>query len=92
LLPSDLRTLYAWHDGQGDQRDGVTEDGRFGPYWFIAPNISSFWSLERVVMIYQELNRFPEENYPFWQPGWLPFLDRGATEITLRMILVLAVM
>jgi cell wall assembly regulator SMI1 len=74
-LPNDFKTLYFWHNGEGDQRDGISESGRFSPYWFVSPDICGFLSLENVVRDYLSYkDGYEEKPFPFWRHGWIPFL------------------
>jgi cell wall assembly regulator SMI1 len=62
-LPDSLRTLLAWHNGQGDDFPG-----RFEQDW-------NLMSTDRIAEVKRELDAEREGG---WQPDWIPFLDDDA--------------
>ncbi len=64
-VPDDLRTLLAWHNGQGGEYAG-----RFEENWILL-------STDRITAAKHDLDEQAPGNGPKtgWQPTWIPFLD-----------------
>jgi cell wall assembly regulator SMI1 len=67
-VPAALRTLLAWHNGQGD--DFI---GRFDGEWLLL-------GTERIVAAKKELDAGAggDGEGSGWQPAWIPFMDDDA--------------
>ncbi len=63
-LPEELRTLLAWHNGQGE--DFI---GRFEQDWLLM-------SCEQIVAAKGDLDH--DAASTGWNPAWIPFLDNDA--------------
>jgi cell wall assembly regulator SMI1 len=62
-LPADLRSLLAWHNGQGDEFIGAFEED---------------WLLMDSHAIAANRNDLLQDPDLGWSPDWIPFLDNDA--------------